>query len=53
MLAFTIGASLAVSLAGLIGVYAWLVNEMAKGIERQRNDRLELEKRLRLKGIIE
>jgi len=39
--------------AGLIWVYASLVNEMGKGLERQRQERLELEERLRKKGIIE
>jgi hypothetical protein len=53
MITFTLCAAFAISLIGLIGVYAWMVNDMAQGIERQRNARLELEKRLRLKGIIE
>jgi hypothetical protein len=39
--------------AGLIWVYASLVNEMGKGLERQRQYRLALEDRLRKKGIIE
>lgn len=38
--------------AGLLGVYAWMVNDMAKGLERQRRHRLALEERLRRKGII-
>jgi len=41
------------SIAGLVWVYASLVNEMGKGLERQRQDRLALEDRLRKKGIIE
>lgn len=41
------------SFAGLIWVYASLVNEMGKGLERQRQYRLALEDRLRKKGIIE
>ena len=41
------------SIAGLIWVYASLVNEMGKGLERQRRDNEALRERLRKKGIIE
>jgi sensor domain CHASE-containing protein len=43
----------AANIAGLVGIYAALVNDMAKGLEEQRQDRLALEDRLRKKGIIE
>ena len=41
------------SIAGLIWVYASLVNEMGKGLERQRRHNEALRERLRKKGIIE
>jgi len=36
--AYLLLAAFAASIAGLIGVYAVLINDMAKGIERQRQD---------------
>jgi hypothetical protein len=41
-----------VCLVGLVGVFALFVSDMASGIERQRQQRLALEDRLRKKGII-
>jgi hypothetical protein len=46
-------ALMGLSLLGLVGVYAWLVNDMAKGLDEQVQHRLALEARLRKKGIIE
>jgi hypothetical protein len=43
---------MALCLIGLVGVFAWLVDDMASGIERQRQHRLALEERLRKKGVI-
>jgi len=36
--AYLLLAAFAASIAGLIGVYAMLINDMAEGIERQRQD---------------
>ena len=53
MMGWILIALMGLSLLGLVGVYAWLVNDMACGIERQRQHRLALENRLRRRGIIE
>ena len=45
-------ALMGLGLIGLVSVYAWLVADMSKGLERQKQHRIELETRLRKKGII-
>jgi len=51
-MAWLLFAMMGLGLSGLIGVYAWLVLDLSRGLERQRQHRLQLEARLRKKGII-